>query len=61
MRRRLLDKDTRLLIDATVDELIRVAPRAGFSIPDLNHLLDSGMDLEELVDYMAATALKRAA
>lgn len=28
-----------------VDELIRVAPRAGFSIRDLNSLLDSGMEL----------------
>ena len=61
IRRAPLDADTRLLIDATVDQLIRVAPRAGFSIRDLNSFLDSGMELEELVDFIATAALKRAA
>jgi len=53
--------NTRLLIEATVDQLIRVAPRAGFSIRDLNNLLDSGMALDELVDCIATAVLKRAA
>jgi hypothetical protein len=61
IRREPLDEDTRLLIDATVDQLIRVAPRAGFTIHDLNKLLDSGMDLDQLVDCIATAALKRAA
>ena len=61
IRRAPLDENTFLLIDATIDQLIRVAPRAGFSIRDLNKLLDSGMELDELVDCIAATALKRAA
>jgi len=56
-----LDENTRLLIEATVDQLIRVAPRAGFSIRDLNNLLDSGMALDELVDCIATAVLKRAA
>jgi hypothetical protein len=56
-----LDENTFLLIDATIDQLIRVAPRAGLSIHDLNKLLDSGMELDELVDCIAATVLKRAA
>lgn len=61
IRRVPLDQDTRLLIEATVDQLIRVAPHAGFSIRDLNNFLDSGMELEELVDFIATGALKRAA
>jgi hypothetical protein len=61
IRRAPQDENTRLLIDATIDQLIRVAPRAGFSIHDLNKLLDSGMGLDELVDCIRATALKRAA
>lgn len=61
IRRVPLDEDTRLLIDATIDQLIGVAPRAGFTIRDLNKLLDSGMELDELVDCIAATVLKRAA
>jgi hypothetical protein len=61
IRRMPLDEDTRLLIEATVDQLIRVAPRAGLSIHDLNNLLDSGMELDELVNCIAARALKRAA
>ena len=56
-----VDDNTRLLIETTVDELARVAPRAGFSIRDLNNLLDSGMELHELIDCMAMTALKRVA
>lgn len=56
-----MDENTHLLIEATVDQLIRVAPRAGFTVRDLNKLLDSGMELDELVDCIAATALKRAA
>ncbi len=56
-----LDEDCRLLIEATVDQLIRVAPRAGFTVRDLNDLLDSGMELDELVDCIATAALKRAA
>lgn len=56
-----LDESTRLLIDATVDQLIRVAPHAGFSIRDLNNLLDSGMDIDELVNCIATAAFKRAA
>jgi hypothetical protein len=61
IRRVPLDDNTRALIDATIDELITVAPRAGFSIHDLNKLLDSGMELDELVNCIAARALKRAA
>jgi YHS domain-containing protein len=61
VRRVPLDENTHLLIEATVDQLIRVAPHAGFTIRDLNNLLDSGMGLNELVDCIAATALKRAA
>ena len=61
IRRVPLDEDTRLLIEATVDQLIRVAPRAGFTIRDLNNLLDSGMELDELVDCIATAVLKRAA
>lgn len=60
-RRVPVDENTHLLIEATVDQLIRVAPRAGFTVRDLNKLLDSGMELDELVDCIAATALKRAA
>jgi hypothetical protein len=61
IRRVPLDEDTRLLIEATVDQLIRVAPRAGFTIRDLNNLLDSGMGLDELVECIATAVLKRAA
>jgi hypothetical protein len=61
IRRVPLDENTRRLIEATVDQLIRVALRAGFSIHDLNNLLDSGMELDELVDCIAMAALKRAA
>jgi hypothetical protein len=61
IRRVPLDEDARLLIDSTVDQLIQIAPRAGFSIHDLNKLLDCGLGLDELVDCIAATALKRAA
>ena len=60
-RRVPLDENTHLLVEATVDQLIRVAPYAGFSIRDLNTLLDSGMELEELVDCIATAAFKRAA
>ena len=60
-RRAPLDDNTCLLIDATVDQLIRVAPRAGFTIRDLNNLLNSGMELDELVDCIATAALKQAA
>ena len=55
------DDNTRLLIEATIDQLIRVARRAGFSIGDLNKLLDYGLELDELVDCIATSALKRAA
>jgi hypothetical protein len=61
IRRVPLDENTRQLIEATVDQLIRVALRAGFSIHDLNNLLDSGMELDELVDCIARAVLKRAA
>lgn len=61
IRRAPLDDKTRLLIDATIDQLLRVAPHAGFSVRDLNNLLDAGLELDELVDYITATALKRAA
>ena len=61
IRKTSVGDNTRLLIEATVDELIKVAPRAGFSIRDLNNLLDSGMELHELIDCLAMTALKRAA
>jgi YHS domain-containing protein len=49
IRKAPLNDNTRLRIDATVDQLIRVAPRAGFSIHDLNKLLDSGLELDELL------------
>lgn len=61
IRRVPLDENTRLLIDATVNQLIRVASRDGFSIRDLNNLLDSGMELDELVECIATAAFKRAA
>lgn len=51
----------RLLLDATVDELIKLALQAGVSIRDLNALLDSGLGLDELVDFVATKLLRRAA
>ncbi len=61
IRRLPLDNDTRVLIEATIDELIRVAAGAGLSVRDLNRLLDSGLGLEELVECVAARLYKRAA
>jgi hypothetical protein len=61
IRRVPLDQNTRLLIEATVDQLIGVAPRAGFTVRDLNNFLDYGMALDELVDCIATAVLKRAA
>jgi hypothetical protein len=56
-----LEDGTRMLLDATVEELVSNALQAGLNVCDLNRLLDAGMGLDELVDAVKALLLDLAA
>jgi hypothetical protein len=47
------------VFEATVENMIRAGEVAGLGVPDLITLLDAGMSIEQLVDYLAAKLTER--
>ena len=47
------------MFEATVENMIRAGEVAGLGVHDLIPLLDAGMSIEQLVDYLAAKLTER--